>query len=63
MIPEPEVDLTPEQAARWRFTRSAAALVQMGISSDLVMLDAREGCDLVRISETVYWAPDGEADR
>jgi hypothetical protein len=57
VIPEPDVDLTPEQAARWRLTRSAAALVQSGVSPDLVMLDAREGCDLAQ--NGVPWAPDG----
>lgn len=48
MIPEPEVDLTPEQMARATLTRLAAALVLDGVSPDLVMLDAREGCQLAQ---------------
>lgn len=51
MIPEPEVDLTPEQSARWKFTRLAAALVEAGVPVDLVMLDARQGCDLALARE------------
>lgn len=46
MIPEADQELTAEQSARWRFTRLAAALVQSGVSPDLVMLDAREGCEM-----------------
>lgn len=48
MIPEAEEEMTVEQSARWRLTRLAAALVQSGVSPDIVMLDAREGCDLAR---------------
>jgi hypothetical protein len=48
MIPEPEVELTPEQVVRAKFTRLAAALVLDGVSPDLVMLDAREGCALAQ---------------
>jgi hypothetical protein len=48
VIPEPDVELTVEQSARWRLTRLAASLVESGVSADLVMLDAREGCDMAR---------------
>lgn len=46
MIPEPEVELTAEESARWAFTKLAAGMVHGGIPADVVMLDAREGCDL-----------------
>lgn len=46
MIPEPEEELTAEQSARWAFTKLAAGMVQGGIPTDVVMRDAREGCDL-----------------
>lgn len=46
MIPKSEVALTPVESARWNLTKAAAALVRdHGVSPDLVMLDAREGCD------------------
>lgn len=46
MIPESEVELTPQEQARARLTQLAAALVMDGVSVDVVMLDAREGCNL-----------------
>ncbi|WP_228002162.1 hypothetical protein [Nocardia australiensis] len=46
MIPEPETDLTPQQSTRWRLTKLAAALVRDGVPVDMVMMDARQGCDL-----------------
>ena len=46
MIPEPETDLTPQQSARWNLTKMAAALVRDGVPVDVVMMDARQGCDL-----------------
>lgn len=46
MIPEPEVELTPQEQARVRLTQLAFALVKDGVPVDLVMLDAREGCNL-----------------
>jgi hypothetical protein len=52
MIPEPEVVLTPEQSARWTLTRLAAALVMDGVPVDLVMLDARQGCELAATART-----------
>ncbi|RSD21979.1 hypothetical protein [Amycolatopsis eburnea] len=46
MIPKTDVALTPAERARWELTKAAAALVRdHGVSPDLVMLDAREGCD------------------
>ena len=52
MIPEPEVELTPQQIMRCKLTRLAAALVMDGVSPDLVMLDARQGCDLATTGGT-----------
>ncbi|MFB8031327.1 hypothetical protein [Streptomyces sp. NPDC055990] len=46
MIPEHETDLTPQQSARWQLTKLAAALVRDGVPVDMVMMDARQGCDL-----------------
>ena len=48
MIPEFEVDLTPQQMRRSELTRLAAALVMDGVPVDLVMLDAGQGCELAQ---------------
>lgn len=46
MIPRSEVNMTPTESARWQLTKLAASLVRdHGVPVDLVMLDAREGCD------------------
>ncbi|MFD9964873.1 hypothetical protein [Amycolatopsis sp. NPDC058986] len=46
MIPESDVDLTPAEAARWRLTQLAYAIVRdLAVPIDLVMRDVREGCE------------------
>jgi hypothetical protein len=45
LIPEPEVEISPTDQARFQLTKLASALVIDGVPVDLVMLDAREGCE------------------
>lgn len=46
MIPPPDVVLSSAEQRRWELTKAACALVESGVPVDLVMADAREGCDL-----------------
>lgn len=45
MIPEGDKQLTITEQARWNFTKMAAGLVRLGVPMDVVMVDAREGCN------------------
>ena len=48
MIPEPEKRITCEEAARFRLTKLAAALVRDGVPEAVVMTDAREGVEAAK---------------
>jgi hypothetical protein len=46
VIPPPDVELDVLEQRRWEFTKAAYGLIQAGVPAALVMVDAREGCDL-----------------
>lgn len=46
VIPKHETRLTAIEQTRWQLTKLASALVRDGVPADVVMLDAREGCEL-----------------
>lgn len=48
MIPPADVRLSIEEMRRWDFTRLAAALAASGISTDTILMDAREGIEIGR---------------
>jgi hypothetical protein len=50
VIPDPEQRITCEEAARFRLTQLAAALVRDGVPVDVVMADVREGVELAKQS-------------